>query len=110
MIEPFLGEIMLFAGHFPPRGWAFCAGQLLSIAQNTALYSIIGTTYGGNGVQTFALPDLRSRIPIGMGQGPGLNPVNIGEPRAVSTHGSSGIGCLGLNYCIALEGVYPPRE
>ena len=60
--EPFLGEISIFAGNFAPRGWAFCQGQMLSIAQNTALFSLLGTTYGGNGQTTFALPDLRGRV------------------------------------------------
>jgi microcystin-dependent protein len=77
--EGFIGEIRLFAGNFEPRGWAFCNGQILSIAQNTALFSILGTTYGGNGQTTFALPDLRGRVPIGPGQGPGLSSINLGE-------------------------------
>lgn len=72
-MEPFLGQIMMFAGNFAPRGWAKCEGQLLSIAENTALFSILGTTYGGDGRTTFGLPDLRSRIPVGAGQGPGLS-------------------------------------
>jgi microcystin-dependent protein len=69
----------MFAGNFAPRGWAFCAGQLLSISTNTALFSILGTTFGGNGVQTFALPDLRGRAPVGTGQGPGLSNIDLGE-------------------------------
>ena len=77
--EPYLGSIAMFAGNFAPRGWAFCSGQLLSIAQNTALFSILGTTYGGNGQTTFALPDLRSRGPVGVGQGPGLSNIQLGE-------------------------------
>jgi microcystin-dependent protein len=79
MSEPFIGQIMLFAGNFAPRGWAFCNGQLLSIAQNTALFAILGTTYGGNGQTTFALPDLRGRVPVGPGQGPSLPNYNLGE-------------------------------
>jgi microcystin-dependent protein len=79
MSEPFLGEIRMFAGNFAPRGWAFCYGQLLSIAQNSALFAILGTTYGGNGTTTFALPDLRGRVPIGTGAGPGLTPRSLGE-------------------------------
>ena len=79
MAEPYIGQITLFAGNFAPRGWAFCQGQILSIAQNTALFSILGTTYGGNGQTTFALPDLRGRTPIGQGQGPGLPSVTLGE-------------------------------
>lgn len=82
-MEPFLGEIKMFGGNFAPRGYAFCQGQLLSIAQNTALFSLLGTTYGGNGQTTFGLPDLRGRSPVGIGQGPGLSPVNLGEVSGV---------------------------
>lgn len=77
--EPYLGEISVFAGNFAPRGWAFCSGQILPIAQNTALFSLLGTTYGGNGQTTFALPDFQGRVPLGMGQGPGLSPYVLGE-------------------------------
>ena len=77
--SPFIGEIILFAGNFAPRNWAFCNGQLLSISQNTALFSILGTTYGGNGQTTFALPDLRSRVPVHAGQGPGLSSYALGQ-------------------------------
>lgn len=79
MADPFLGEITLFAGNFAPRGWAFCDGSLLSIAQNTALFSLLGTIYGGNGQTTFALPDLRGRAPIHAGRGPGLSDRSQGE-------------------------------
>src|SRR5438105_10342167 len=79
MSEPFLGQIMLFGGNFAPRGWAFCNGQIMSIAQNTALFSLLGTTYGGDGITTFALPDLRGRAPVGQGQGPGLSNITLGE-------------------------------
>ncbi len=72
-MDPFVGELRLFGFNFAPRGWALCQGQLLPIAQNTALFSLLGTTYGGNGQTTFALPDLRGRAPIGFGQGPGLS-------------------------------------
>jgi microcystin-dependent protein len=78
-MEGYIGEIRLFAGDFAPKSWAFCQGQILAIAQNTALFSIIGTYYGGNGVTTMALPDLRGRVPIGPGQGPGLPNVDMGE-------------------------------
>ena len=78
-MDSFLGQITLFAGNFPPRFWAFCNGQLLPIAQNQALFSILGTTYGGNGVVTFALPDLRGRVPISAGQGPGLTDYLLGQ-------------------------------
>ncbi len=79
--EPYLGEIRMFAGNFAPSGWAKCEGQLLPIAQNTALFSIFGTTYGGNGITSFALPDLRGRGPVhgGFSQGPGLPQVNLGQ-------------------------------
>jgi len=84
-MEGTIGEIRMFAGTFPPRDWAFCSGQLLSIAQNTALFSILGTTYGGNGQTTFALPDLRSRTAIGVGQGPGLSNISLGEQSGTET-------------------------
>jgi len=86
MSEPFLAEIIMFAGNFAPRGWAFCQGQILSIAQNTALFSLLGTTYGGNGQTTFALPDLRGRVPVGTGQGPGLPSINLGELSGEPAH------------------------
>jgi microcystin-dependent protein len=79
MSDYFLGEIRMFGGNFAIKNWATCDGQLMSIAQNSALFSLLGTTYGGNGIQTFALPDLRGRIPIGQGQGAGLSPRSIGE-------------------------------
>ena len=79
MGQPYVGEIRMFAGNFAPAGWAFCAGQLLSIAENDTLFTLIGTTYGGDGQSTFALPDLRGRIPIHQGQGPGLSSHTIGE-------------------------------
>ncbi|MBA4175050.1 MAG: phage tail protein [Leptothrix sp. (in: Bacteria)] len=79
MSEPFIGEVRVFAGSFAPRNWAFCDGQLLPIAQNQALFSILGTTYGGDGRTNFALPDLRGRMPTHAGQGPGLTPHTLGE-------------------------------
>lgn len=79
MDQPFIGTVILFAGNFAPRGWAFCQGQLLSIAQNSALFSLLGTTYGGDGITNFALPDLRGRTPIGFGQGRGLTNRTQGE-------------------------------
>jgi len=78
MAEPFIGEIRMFAGNFAPRSWAFCDGQLLSISQNDALFSLLGTIYGGDGRTTFGLPDLRGRIPIHAGQGPGLSQRRLG--------------------------------
>ncbi len=85
MATPFIGEIRMFGFDFPPRGWATCAGQLLAISQNQALFSLLGTTYGGNGQTTFALPDLRGRAPVHHGQGPGLAPLALGE-RAGEEH------------------------
>jgi microcystin-dependent protein len=78
-MEGTIAEIRMFAGTFAPRNWAFCAGQLMSISQNTALFSILGTTYGGNGQTTFALPDFRGRVAVGTGQGPGLSNIQLGE-------------------------------
>ena len=80
----FLASILLFAGNFAPVGWALCNGQILSIAQNAALFSLLGTTFGGDGVQTFALPDLRGRTVINNGQGPGLSNQFLGSPTGVS--------------------------
>jgi microcystin-dependent protein len=84
--EGFIGEIRMFAGNFAPRNWAFCDGQILSIAQNTALFSLLGTTYGGNGQTTFALPDLRGRVAIHPGSGPGLTPRVQGEVGGTETN------------------------
>jgi len=84
--EPFLGEIQLFAGTFAPRGWALCNGQLLPIAQNQALFAILGTNYGGNGQTTFALPDLRGRVAIHQGQGPGLSMRTVGQVVGAPAH------------------------
>lgn len=86
MTTPIMGEIRLFAGTFAPRNWMFCQGQILSIAQNTALFAILGTIYGGNGQTTFALPDLRGRVPIHPGQGPGLPLYSQGETGGSPTH------------------------
>ena len=85
MSQPFLGEIRMFGGNFAPRGWAFCNGQILAIAQNTALFSLLGTTYGGNGQTTFALPDLRGRLPLNQGQGPGLSSYDLGRASGSET-------------------------
>ncbi len=83
MSEPFLGMIIMVPYNFAPRGWAFCQGQLMSIAQNTALFSLIGTTFGGNGIQTFGLPDLRGRLPVMAGQGLGLSLYDLGQQSGV---------------------------
>ena len=86
MTEPFIAEIRIFVGNFAPRGWTFCAGQTLSIAQHTALFSLLGTTYGGDGRTTFALPDLRGRAPMHPGAGPGLTARRLGESGGASAH------------------------
>jgi microcystin-dependent protein len=78
-MEPFVGQIMMVGFNFAPRGWAFCHGQLLAINSNTALFSLLGTQYGGDGRTTFGLPDLRGRCAVGMGNGPGLSPRSQGE-------------------------------
>jgi microcystin-dependent protein len=85
MSEPFVGEIRMFGFGFAPQGWALCDGQLLPINQNTALFSLLGTTYGGDGRTTFALPDLRSRVPVGQGQGPGLSSYAEGQASGAET-------------------------
>jgi microcystin-dependent protein len=167
--DPFVAEIRVFPFNFPPSGWAFCNGQLLPLSQNTALFSLLGTTYGGDGKSNFALPDLQGRTPMHPGQGPGLSLHDLGETGGVETvtlleseipshshslHASSeqgdtnnpenayiGTGSalyapptnltstapealppaggdaphnnlmpyLTLNFCIALQGVFPPR-
>jgi len=83
--DPWVGEIAMVGFNFAPTGWALCDGQLLAISQNTALFSLLGTTYGGNGTTTFALPDLRGRAPIHQGQGPGLSPYVIGQVGGTET-------------------------
>jgi microcystin-dependent protein len=85
MQDPWLGEIALVAFNFAPVGWAMCNGQLLSIAQNTALFSLLGTTYGGDGVNNFALPNLQSRVPLHFGQGAGLSPYVLGQTVGVES-------------------------
>lgn len=89
-MEAILGSVTMFGGNFAPRGWALCQGQLLSISQNTALFSLLGTYYGGDGRTTFGLPDLRGRAVVGVGQGPGLSNYDIGE--SGGTEGTTLIG------------------
>lgn len=86
MDEAFIGSIVLFAGNYAPQNWAFCDGQLLSCSQNAALFSILGVTYGGDGKTTFALPDLRGRVPAGPRQGPGLQNINLGDKIGSNTN------------------------
>ena len=85
MSEPFIGEIRMFAGNFAPRGWAFCDGQLLAVNQNDALFSLLGTVYGGDGRTTFGLPECRGRVPVGQGQGPGLSNRPLGQKAGQET-------------------------
>ncbi|MES2683720.1 MAG: tail fiber protein [Pseudomonadota bacterium] len=133
--EPFLGSIIPVGFNFAPRGYAFCQGQTMSIAQNTALFSLLGTTYGGNGQTTFALPDLRDVVPAHTGQGPGLSPLSLGERSTrvlANGNGSASVAVardmlassssasvaaplddepqLAINYVIALQGVFPARN
>lgn len=84
-MDSFLGEIGIVGFNYPPKGWAFCNGQILPIAQNQALFSLLGTMYGGNGVTTFALPNLQGRVPIHFGQGSGLSPYTIGQTGGVES-------------------------
>ena len=86
MSSPFIAEIVMFGGNFNPRGWALCDGQLLNISSHTALFSLLGTTYGGDGRTTFALPDLRGRVPVHPGSGPGLSPRRLGEKGGSETN------------------------
>jgi microcystin-dependent protein len=83
MSQPYVGQIMIFGGNFAPLGWAFCNGALLPIAENETLYTLIGTTYGGDGQNTFALPDLQGRVPLHMGQGPNITQKVMGESGGV---------------------------
>jgi microcystin-dependent protein len=101
--QPYLGQIIMFAGNFAPNGWALCNGQLLSIAQNSALFAILGTTYGGDGISTFALPNLQGRVPEHWGTGPGLPAVTIGE-----SAGSNNVSILVSNLPQHTHPVVPP--
>lgn len=130
---PFLGDIYPWAGARPPRGFLFCHGQLLTIRENLALFSVLLTTYGGDGRQTFALPDLRGRVPVGVGTADGVRATTLGEQFGDSRTATSAVTggeqvgslptapapgeigsnvspSLGLNYIIATKGVYPSRS
>lgn len=85
MSDPFIGEIRMVGFNYAPRGWAFCAGQLMAISQNSALFALLGTTFGGDGITNFALPDYRGRSPVGMGNGPGLTSIIQGEKSGVES-------------------------
>lgn len=133
MSQPYIGEIQMFGGNFAPRGWAQTDGQILPIAGNETLFNLIGTTYGGDGINTFALPDLRSRMPVHQGQGAGLSNRVIGEfggvelvtlrptplPSAPAAPVPASVGfrpriptvspfCV-VNFIIALQGIFPSR-
>ncbi len=117
--DAYIREIRMFAGNFAPKNWAFCDGSLLAISQNTALYSILGTTYGGDGTTNFALPDFRGRVVVGAGQGAGLNTVELGEkggPEQVNITPNEGrpyqtkAPYCGINFIICLYGIFPPRN
>lgn len=130
MSDPYLGEIRMFGGGFAPRNWALCNGQLLPISQNTALFSLLGTTYGGDGISSFGLPDLRGRVPMHPGSGPGLSPRTWGEKAGSEGHFHNVLPITGdtsdpasnsaaadsasnmqpylcVNFIIALQGIYP---
>lgn len=114
--DALLGEVKLFAGNFAPRGWAFCNGQILPINNNTALFSLLGTMYGGDGRTSFALPDLRGRVPVSAGTGIGLPPVRVGERNDGKKVPTDSLGetstqpTLGMHYIICLQGIYPSRS
>lgn len=103
MANPFLGEIRMFSGNFAPRGWAFCDGQLLPIAQNTALFSLLGTTYGGDGRVTFALPNLQGRVPLHPGRGPGLSDRRLGQRGGSETKGPVTIATQEAQHAHSIE-------
>jgi microcystin-dependent protein len=103
-MDAYIGSILLFAGNFAPRGWMLCAGQTLPIAQNAALFSILGTTYGGNGTTTFQLPDLRSRVPVGQGQGNGLSNWALGQLEGAETVTLNTLQLPAHNHSVAVSG------
>ncbi len=119
-MNPYLGQIIMFAGNYAPIGWAVCDGQLLSISNYSTLYSLLGTTYGGDGRNTFGLPDLRGRAPVHQGDGPGLPAYNLGQRDQFKTSYdhkydqaqsvASGVNYATINYIIALQGDYPSRN
>jgi len=108
--EPFVGQIMTTAANFCPRGWSSMEGQMLPISQNQALFSLLGTTYGGDGRSTFALPDARGRALLNAGSGPGIAPAIQGQRGASGAAGSGGTPTLVVRQCIALDGLYPSRN
>lgn len=109
--DAYLGEIIMGGWNFCPRGTIKADGQLLPISQNSALFSLYGTNYGGDGRTTFAMPDLRGRTPINAGQGPGLPNRTLGS-RTTSSNGESGAngGTVAIMYCVVSQGIFPPRS
>jgi microcystin-dependent protein len=134
MTNPFLAEIRMFGGNFAPNGWALTNGQIIAISQNTALFSLLGTQFGGNGTSNFALPDLQSRMPMNQGQAPGLSNRFMGDQDGLETITFGGLAIpsapvspvnasveyrpqlatvspfLVLTFIIALQGVFPARQ
>lgn len=110
--DDYIGEIFMTGANFCPRGTAEANGQLLAIAQNSALFSLYGTTYGGDGRTTFALPDLRGGAPVHAGQPPGGNEVSMGQKGvlAYSRDGKPGAGIVAIKYCVVMQGIYPSRN
>ena len=109
--EGFLGEIRIFAGNFAPRGWAFCDGQMLAISSYSAVFSLLGTVYGGDGRTTFALPDLRGRTALHSGDSPDFPNYNQGQKGNLRiVQGAGKVGFLGLRYIICLQGTFPSRS
>ena len=106
--EKYIGEILMTGANFCPRGSAAAEGQLMAISSNTALFSLLGTTYGGDGRTTFALPDLQGAAPIGTGRPAGGDDVYLGE-RGQVTQGP-GVGTLGMQYCVVMQGIFPSRN
>jgi len=102
-MEPFIAEIIMFGGNFAPRGWALCDGQLLSINSNQALFSLLGTTYGGDGRTTFGLPDLRGRVPIHPGNGPGLSSYRLGQKGGSQTNTLTSANLPSHNHTINIK-------
>ena len=107
---PMLGEIRFFAGNFAPRDWAFCDGQLLPISQNPSLFALLGTTYGGDGRTSFALPDMRGRTLVHAGNGPGLPRVKQGQRASAAGEGTNGANYVAVRCIIALKGHFPSRN
>ena len=105
MADPFLGEIRMVGFNFAPQGWAFCDGQLLPIGQNSALFSLLGTTYGGDGASAFALPDMRGRFPTHHGTGPGLTPVAFGQQGGAETRTLGIVNLPAHNHSVTLRSV-----